>query len=30
MAWLFLAALVLVPFCKPPKPSASKPPVEAH
>ena len=30
MAYLFLAALMLVPFCKPPKLGASKPPVEAH
>ncbi|HEX4183242.1 MAG TPA: DHA2 family efflux MFS transporter permease subunit [Caulobacteraceae bacterium] len=29
MAWIFLAALVMVPFCKPP-PLASAPPAEAH
>jgi DHA2 family multidrug resistance protein len=29
MAWLFIAALVMVPFCRPPPP-ASGPPVDAH
>ena len=29
MAWLFIAALVLVPFCKPP-PLGAAPPVDAH
>jgi len=29
MAWLFLAALILVPFCRPPKQACSAP-VEAH
>jgi DHA2 family multidrug resistance protein len=29
MAWLFVAALVLVPFCRPPK-QVSSAPVEAH
>jgi len=29
MAWLFIAALVMVPFCRPPPP-ASRPPVDAH
>jgi DHA2 family multidrug resistance protein len=31
MAWLFLAALVMVPFCKPaPQGAAATPPAEAH
>ena len=30
MAWLFLAALVMVPFCKPAPQAAAAPPVEAH
>ena len=30
MAWLFLAALVMVPFCKPAPGAFSAPPVEAH
>ena len=29
MAWLFIAALILVPFCKPP-PLGAAPPVDAH
>ena len=29
MAWLFLAALVMVPFCRPPRQAAAAP-VEAH
>ena len=29
MAWLFIAALVMVPFCRPPK-QASAAPVDAH
>jgi DHA2 family multidrug resistance protein len=29
MAWLFIAALVMVPFCRPPK-QAGPPPVDAH
>jgi MFS transporter, DHA2 family, multidrug resistance protein len=29
-AWLFLAALVMIPFCRPPKPGAAAPPSEAH
>jgi DHA2 family multidrug resistance protein len=29
MAWLFIAALVMVPFCRPPK-QASAEPIEAH
>ena len=30
MAWLFIAALIMVPFCKMPAAAASAPPVEAH
>jgi DHA2 family multidrug resistance protein len=30
MAWLFIAALVLVPFCKPPPLGAAAPPADAH
>jgi DHA2 family multidrug resistance protein len=30
MAWLFLGALILVPFCRPAKPGAAAPAVEAH
>jgi MFS transporter, DHA2 family, multidrug resistance protein len=30
MSWLFLAALAMVPFCRPAARSAAKPPVEAH
>ncbi len=30
MAYLFLAALVMVPFCKPPRVASNAPPVEAH
>ncbi len=30
MAYLFLAALVMVPFCKPPRLGAIAPPAEAH
>ena len=30
MAWLFIAALVLVPLCRPPDPEQAAPPVEAH
>ena len=29
-AWLFLAAVVLIPFCRPVKPGAAAPPSEAH
>jgi DHA2 family multidrug resistance protein len=30
MAWLFIGALILVPFCKPPTEQAAAAPVEAH
>jgi DHA2 family multidrug resistance protein len=30
MAWLFVAALILVPFCRPPAEQAAAAPVEAH
>jgi DHA2 family multidrug resistance protein len=30
MAWMFLFALVMVPFCKPPPASGAAPPPEAH
>jgi DHA2 family multidrug resistance protein len=30
MAWMFLAALVMVPFCKPAPPSGAAPPPDAH
>jgi len=30
MAWLFVAALVMVPFCRPPPQTADAAPVEAH
>jgi DHA2 family multidrug resistance protein len=31
MAWIFLAALILVPFCRPaPQGAAAKPPPDAH
>ncbi|HEX4196717.1 MAG TPA: DHA2 family efflux MFS transporter permease subunit [Caulobacteraceae bacterium] len=30
MAWLFLAALVMVPFCRPVRAAAAAPPAEAH
>ena len=30
MAWMFLIALVMVPFCKPPSASGAAPPPEAH
>jgi DHA2 family multidrug resistance protein len=30
MAWLFLGALIMVPFCRPPPVQAAAPPVEAH
>ena len=29
-AWLFIFALVLVPFCRPAKPNQAAPPPEAH
>jgi DHA2 family multidrug resistance protein len=29
MSWIFIAALVMVPFCKPP-PADAAPPVDAH
>jgi DHA2 family multidrug resistance protein len=30
MAWIFLVALILVPFCRPAKQSAAAPPPDAH
>ena len=30
MAWMFFLALVMVPFCKPPRANAAAPPPEAH
>ena len=30
MAWLFIAALVLVPFCRPPDPEVATTPTDAH
>jgi DHA2 family multidrug resistance protein len=30
MAWIFLIALVMVPFCKPPPLAGAAPPPDAH